>query len=255
MSSATELSVRELPKLYTELAEWWPVLSAPSDYEEEAGFFHKLIVEAAPRTPRSMLELGSGGGNNASFLKEHFEMTLTDLSPRMLEQSRRLNPECEHIAGDMRSIRLARRFDAVFVHDAVDYMLRPEDLRAAMQTAWEHCRPGGVAVFVPDHTRENFRPLTEHGGHDVGDRSLRYLQWDWDPDPGDTSCMSLMIYAMREAGRPLRCVQDLHEFGLFGERDWLGGLAAVGFAAQKVPLVHSEVEPGSCDIFLGLKPD
>ena len=244
----------DLPKLYTELADWWPVLSAPEEYAEEAEIFRRLIVEFADSPPRTVLELGAGGGNNASFLKAHFRMTLTDLSPRMLAQSRRLNPECEHIVGDMRSLRLDRLFDAIFVHDAIDFMLSLQDLQAAVDTAYVHCRPGGAAVFVPDHTRENFRSSTEHGGHDAGDRSLRYLQWDWDADPSDGICTSLMIYVLREASGSIRCIEDLHEFGLFGERDWMRCLASAGFAARKVPLVHSEVEPGTCDIFVGSKP-
>ena len=70
----------------------------------------------------TLLELGSGGGNNASHLKHRFECTLTDLSPEMLALSRTLNPECEHIEGDMRTLRLERTFDAVFVHDAIAYI-------------------------------------------------------------------------------------------------------------------------------------
>jgi hypothetical protein len=27
------------PKLYTTLAPWWPLLSAPADYAEEAAFY------------------------------------------------------------------------------------------------------------------------------------------------------------------------------------------------------------------------
>ena len=37
-----------------------------------------------------------------------FTLTLTDLSEGMLAQSRALNPEAEHIAGDMRTLRLNR---------------------------------------------------------------------------------------------------------------------------------------------------
>ena len=65
----------------------------------------------------------SGGGNNAWHLRRHFTMTLVDRSEEMLAVSRRLNPGCEHVAGDMRDVRLGRTFDAVFVHDAVAYML------------------------------------------------------------------------------------------------------------------------------------
>ncbi len=67
----------------------------------------------------------------------------------MLEVSRRLNPECEHRQGDMRTLRLGRTFGAVLVHDAVDYMTSEADLRRAIDTAFVHCRPGAVAVFIP----------------------------------------------------------------------------------------------------------
>ena len=45
-----------------------------------------------PGHPETLLELGSGGGNNASFLKMRFDMTLVDLSPGMLEVSRAALP-------------------------------------------------------------------------------------------------------------------------------------------------------------------
>src|SRR5262245_10435705 len=118
----------EQPKLYGSLAPWFHLLTSPSSYVEEAEFARQTLVEASGAPVHTVLELGSGGGNNAFHLKQHFKMTLTDLSPEMLEQSRRINPECEHIQGDMRSLRLQREFDAVFVHDAVCYLVTPEDL-------------------------------------------------------------------------------------------------------------------------------
>ena len=77
----------ELPKLYTELADWFHVLTAPEDYAEEAEFYRRTLVSACEQKPRTLLELGSGGGNNASHLKQHFEMTLVDLAPEMLAVS------------------------------------------------------------------------------------------------------------------------------------------------------------------------
>ena len=166
-----------LPRLYTELASWFHLLTAPADYEEEAEFYRRAFVEASATPPRTLLELGAGGGCMASHYKRHFGSTLTDLSPQMLALSRTLNPECEHIQGDMRTLRLGRVFDLVLVHDAVMYLTTEDDLRQAVTTAFVHCRPGGVAIFAPDHIRENFRPDTQHGGHDGDGRALRYLQW------------------------------------------------------------------------------
>ena len=176
------------PKLYSSLASWWPLLSAPADYEEEAGLYQNALLAACEKRPSTMLELGSGGGNNASFLKARFQMTLVDRSPGMLEVSRALNPECEHVQGDMRTVRLDREFDTVFVHDAICYLTTEADVRQAIQTAYIHCRPGGAVLFAPDHVRENFPgSATDHGGHDGDGRALRYLEWTWDPDPSDTT--------------------------------------------------------------------
>ncbi|HEY8885165.1 MAG TPA: class I SAM-dependent methyltransferase, partial [Chloroflexota bacterium] len=86
-----------LPLLYGELAPWFHLLTAPADYAEEAEFYRRTIVEAADTPPRTLLELGSGGGNNASHHKRHFISTLVDLSPQMLALSKGLNPDCEHL--------------------------------------------------------------------------------------------------------------------------------------------------------------
>src|SRR5918992_3356639 len=125
------------------------------------------MIRAASRGPvREVLELGSGGGNNASHMKRAFAMTLVEPSDGMREISRKLNPECEHTPGDMRTVRLDRTFDAVFVHDAIMYMTTEDDLRTALTTVAVHLAPGGVALVAPDATTETFREATEHGGGD-----------------------------------------------------------------------------------------
>ena len=242
-------------KLYGELSSWWTLLSAPADYEEEAAFYLKTIVAACPTPPRTLLELGSGGGNNALHMKRHFDrVTLVDLSPGMLDMSRALNPECEHVEGDMRTVRLGRTFDCVFVHDAVCYMTSEADLGRAVETAFMHCRPGGAALFCPDHVRENFHESTDHGGHDGADgRGMRYLAWAWDPDPHDTTYTVDYAYLMRSSDGSIRVEHDRHIEGLFSRADWVRVLTEVGFAPRVVPFEHSELEPGTHEVFVAAK--
>lgn len=260
------MTTRDLPprpKLYDALAPWWPLLSAPAEYAEEAALYRRILTAASERPPRTLLELGSGGGNNASHLKAWFELTLVEPAPGMLEVSRRLNPECEHIRGDMRTIRLGRAFDCVFIQDAIDYMTTAEDLARAVTTAFVHCRPGGIALFAPDHVREIFRPSTSHGGHDEPPdpaapdrpgRGLRYLEWTWDPDPSDTTLTVDYAYLLREADRSVRVEHDRHIVGLFPRSLWLDTLAAAGFEPERVPFEHSELDPGTYEGFLGRRP-
>ncbi len=235
-------------KLYSELATWWPLLSPPEEYADEAGFYwHVLSGAGLPPSP-SLLELGCGGGSNAFYLKKTFaHVTLTDNSPHMLAVSRTLNPECEHLEGDMRTMRLARVFDVVFIADAIDYMTTLQDLGQALATAFIHCQPGGLALFVPDHVRETFQPSTDHGGSDGDGRSLRYLEWAYDPDDNDTQCTDEFAYLLREGNQPARVEHEQHICGLFPRAEWLRLLREVGFQPEIVR------DPYERDIFLAYK--
>lgn len=241
------------PKLYTDLAAWWPLLSTPVDYAEEAAFYRKLLTARAALPHNTMLELGSGGGNNAVHLKAHFQMTLVDIAPGMLAVSRELNPECRHFEGDMRTVRLDEQFDMVFIHDAISYMTTLADLNQAIETSYRHCKPGGAALFAPDSLRETFKPGTKQGGHDHGDRGLRYLHWDFDPDPTDTTYESHFAYLLRSPDGSIQHAYDQHTLGLFSRAQWLEAIQTAGFTAEAVPFEHSEVEPGSTEVFLGIK--
>ena len=235
-------------KLYGELAEWWPIFQTPGEYKEEAAYFARTLKGSSKAPPRSLLELGSGGGNVAYHLKKHFEMTLVDLSPGMLAVSKALNPELEHIKGDIRKIRLGRTFDAVFVHDAICHMTTQADLRAAMKTAHEHLRPGGVALIVPDEVRETFAEETDHGGNDADRGSVRYLQWITDPNPRDNNYVVDFAIMIRDRKGQTRVVHDRHKMGLFPRAKWRSLLREVGF---RLTTINEEFEDFGRDVFLG----
>jgi SAM-dependent methyltransferase len=242
----------EFPRLYGEFAQWFHLLTAPSEYAEEAAVYYRTILSACLFKPETLLELGSGGGKSASHLKIFFHMTLVDISPDMLEISSRLNPECEHLQGDMRTLRLDRQFAAVLVHDAIMYMTSKEELSQAISTAFFHCRPGGAALFTPDWTRETFQPVASQGGYDDQERGLRYLEWNFDPDSTDTRYVSHMVYLLRKGADDLQCIYDRHDLGLFSQQDWMRIIENAGFLARSVPFKLSDLESGL--MFLGIKP-
>ncbi len=239
----------ETPALYDELADWWPLLSPPEDYAEEAAAYREILIETADGDVVTVLELGSGGGNNASHLSRWFRMTLVDRSPGMLAVSRELNPGCEHVEADMRTVRLGRTFDAVFAHDAVAYLTSEEDLAAAIGTAAAHCRPGGVALFVPDFVRETFVEGTDHGGRDGPDRAMRYLEWRHDPIPIDHTYLVDFAFLLRLPDGSIDVRRDRHVCGLFPRQTWLDLLEEAGFEARARSLGHGE--PVGAEAFVG----
>ena len=241
-------------RLYSEFADWFHLLTAPADYAEEAAHYRVALLEGCEGPAKTLLELGSGGGNNASFLKQSFDCTLTDLSPQMLAISAELNPECEHLEGDMRSLRLGRTFDLVFAHDAVDYLTTLDDLRAMAATAFAHVRPGGAALFAPDCVRESFAPETDHGGHDGDDgRAMRYLEWTHDPDPTDTQYDVEMVYTMRQSDGQIEVAHDHWTCGLFEQAEWHAVFRDAGFEVRDYPS-FDPVEYPALRLFLCHRP-
>lgn len=234
--------------LYRELADWWSVMSPPDGYADEAARYAALLDEIA--APTRVLELGSGGGHNACHLKHRYAMTLVDRSSAMLAVSRRRNPECRHVLGDMRDVRLTEEFDAVFIHDAIDYLRTPLDLAVTLANARAHCRKGGAVLLVPDHFLETFEPGVQHGGGDEPGRSLRYLEWSHAPEPGATQYRVDYAFVLRDGAGRTRVVHDVHQCGLFPREFWRESCEAASLAPEIRTIVHADPEVGEREVLL-----
>jgi len=225
------------PRLYSDIAAWWPLVSHPDEYAEEAVWIINAFRETLGRTPATMLELGSGGGNTASHLTRDVRMTLVDRSPAMLEISRKLNPDTEHFEGDMRCVRLNRTFETVMIHDAIMYMTTEDDLLAALVTARAHLAPGGVLMVLPDYVAETFEPEVDTGGNDARDgsgRGVRYISWSHAPAAGATSQDTDYVFLIRAADGSVDVVHDRHTTGIFARSTWQEVFVRAGFEPVRV---------------------
>ena len=242
--------------LYDRLAYLWPVISPPEDYADEAVHWRNAIRRYLGPGRHSLLELGVGGGHNLSHLTAEFDAVAVDISPNMLELSRRLNPTVEHHLGNMRSFRLpGRAFDAVLIHDAICYMLTEDDLRAAFATARAHLRPGGLLLVAPDLVRDTFKPGMKLSWSTSKDGvEVRTEELVCDADPSDTIVESHFTYTISERGSR-RVERDIHVTGIFPIATWTALMEEAGFKTERMPL------PGDGDgcgenLFCGvLRPD
>jgi trans-aconitate methyltransferase len=239
-------------RLYDDLIDWYPLIDPRQGHRAEAAAFAAAFATAVQGRCETLLELGAGAGNNATWLRSSLRCTLTDRSDRMLDLSRAANPDCEHLPGDMRTLRLDRQFDAVLVHDAVQYLLDEAALAEAITTAFVHTRPGGAAIFAPDCVRETFFEATDAGGGvDATGRTAQFLEWRWDPDPSDTTYRVEYALLLRD-GDQVTAVHDTHVEGLFSRKTWRRLLESAGFTCE---LIDRPLEGGGSDrIFLARRP-
>jgi len=217
------------PRIYTELAHLWPLLSPAADYAQEVATFRDRFRRFGVEDGARILHLGSGGGSVDHHLKRHYRVTGVDLSREMLDGARSMNPEVDYRHGDLRDLRLGELFAGVLVHDAVSYMTSVEELEAAYRTAAAHLGPGGVLLTFPEELSSRlagFQPRMEW--HRDGDRILTLVELVHDPDPTDFAYQRIMVVIFQEGGE-LRVEVDRHPSGAFPLEVWVGAIERAGF--------------------------
>ncbi len=224
-----------LPRLYRELAEYWPLLSPPDDYVQESALLRDLVLQQHQQVRRkpTLLELGVGGGHTLSHIAGEVEATGVDLSPEMLRQCHQLVPSLELIEGDLRYVRLERTFDLVFLHDAADYLLDVHDLDAALETIRVHLAPGGIAAIAPTYVAETFVPHEfSTDQQSAGDElTISFLSYVHDPNPNDTEFEMIIVYLINRCGS-VQVEEDRHRCGLLPTGTWLDRLRQAHLDAE-----------------------
>ncbi|MDD4223285.1 MAG: class I SAM-dependent methyltransferase [Candidatus Cloacimonetes bacterium] len=241
-------------RLYADLAWLWPLWGDPATaYAAYCEFLVPRLKSHARRDLNTLLNAGCGGGKNLFTLRRHFQATGLDLSEKMLALAAELNPGCELIRGDLRDYGLDREFDAIFLDDAISYLLIEGDLERAFREAFNHLAPGGVLAFSIDATSENFQnkrtqvfqsiPSAQHPDTEVTYITNDYLQ-------ADGTVSNIFIYLIRERGE-LTVETDHHVCGLFPLATWQHLLERTGFQpAQEYYVENGDQYP----TFFCLKP-
>jgi len=220
-------------RLYGDLSWIWPIISPPTEYVAEAGEFHRMLIKAMAPAPITVLHLGCGGGHLDASLKRWFSVTGVDLSPSMLSLARSLNPDVRYIQGDMRSLRLGEKFDAVIIADSIAYMANRDDLRSAFETARLHLREGGIFITYVEHVPEDFvQNQTQCSICQQQDTEIVFIENRYDPDHHDESFQCTFVYLIRQKGI-LGIHTDKHTLGLFPVDVWRGLLEEVGFIVDE----------------------
>lgn len=219
-------------RLYDDLAYLMPLISPHEEYEEEASKWKTVLRQKLGEGKHSLLELGAGGGFNLFHLKNDFNITASDISLKMLELCNKLNPEVKTIQGDMRSLRLEEKFDAVLIHDAISYMLSEEELYCAFITAAKHLNEGGIFITSPDNFSDTLQlPRVDHSVHKIDGTEVTYTEYSYMPDVNSTILETIMTYYIKSQDG-LKIELDRHTTGLFPQSTWIRLMGKAGFKTE-----------------------
>ncbi len=235
---------RQSWRLYNDLSWTWPIISNPKDYVAETQTFMRLMRKYSLIPINSLLNLGCGGGHNDYTFKRAFQTTGIDTSEKMIQLAKQLNPEVTYRTGDMRSIRLRKKYDTVAILDAISYMQTRKEMEAAFRTAHFHLKRGGVFLTFVEETPSDFcQNRTDVNTFENDNVSITFIENYYMPDPYAESYESTYVYFIRKDGK--QDVQiDRHKCGLFELPVWIEMLEKAGFRiAKQVPVIH----PGDKD--------
>lgn len=205
---------------YNELAWLEPIIAPPEQNKDETELYCKLIKEHSLIEPKTLLHLASGAGINDYTFKKHFSVTGVDISEGMIEVAKQLNPEADYHFGDMRTVNLGKKFDAVAIPDSIGYMTTPEDLRKALRNAYAHLKPGGI-LLITAHLKEEFQENNFVYSGSQDDIEVTVFENNYIPDPEGTTYEATIIYLIRRAGE-LEIHNERHVIGFFDSEVWHG---------------------------------
>ena len=249
------LSGKDERRLYGDLAWIWPIISPVEDYIEETELFSNLIIEHAKIEVKTLLHLGCGGGHNDYTFKKHFKVISVDISEDMLSLAKKLNPEVNYKYGDMRTLQLEEKYDAVAILDSINYIKTVEDLQKTFITAYEHLKPGGVFLTFAEKIIGQFtQNNTMCSTHSQGDVEIIFIQNYYDPDLTDSSYEATFIYLIRVGGK-LEICTDRHLCGIFKLKTWTELLKKTGFEVKQAKFTHPTFAEGeSYPMLICIKP-
>ena len=203
--------------VYNELAWTDNILACPESCEKEVMNYIKLIKDLISLPFPTMLHLGCGAGGYDFHFKKHFEVTGVDLCQGMLDLAKKTNADVTYVLGDMRTVCLKEKFDAVVIPDSIAYMSTLEDLKQTLTNATSHLKTGGVLLVVA-HMKEEFKEnnFVYTGAKD----GIHITLYENNHIISDNTYEAVMVYLIRNGGET-SIYHETHTLGIFPYEQWM----------------------------------
>jgi SAM-dependent methyltransferase len=215
---------------YERCAQYYDLLTADYDHEAWLGCVERLAREAGLPSDR-VLDVACGTGKSAApMISRGYRVAACDLSPAMARRARlRLGGAATVFVADMRRLPDALAVGLLTcLDDALNYLLTPGELEAAMLSFAGALEPGGVAVF-DTNTASTYRDLFAVGCEfDAADGRLRWRGRGLSR-AGHHEAVVEPVPGSGQAGRPSLHVQRHHT-----QLEVLTACAAAGLEVVKI---------------------
>ena len=134
-------------KSFKKYSQYYDLLYQDKDYQAESMYVTELLRSVNANT-YDILEFGSGTGQHGRILGElGFHVTGIELSSEMVANAVH-TPNFNSIQGDVRTVNLSKKFDAVVsLFHVMSYQISNESLELVFKNAFKHLNIHGVFLF------------------------------------------------------------------------------------------------------------
>ena len=228
-------------ELYDELYAW-------KNYEQESARLIEIIGRFKQTDGCRLLDVACGTGSHLVYLTDNFEITGLDKSEEQLAAAREKLPSAEFSCGDMLDFRLERDYDVVTcLFRSIGYAVQLADMRRAIKNMANHLRPGGLLIFEPFLTQEQYEPGRPHAVF-IDKPELKISRIHTSKIENGRAVWEMHHLVGQSAG--VDYFVESHEMGLYTNGEYLQAVKDAGLKLK--PAAGTLFE--KCDLLIAVKP-
>jgi SAM-dependent methyltransferase len=215
----------------------YDALYRDKDYDAECDLVERLAREHGDGPVRRVLDLGCGTGGHALVLAARgYEVVGVDRSEEMLAQARgKAAGSVAFHQADIRTVELGERFDlAVMLFAVLGYLGSDDDVRAALDAARRHLRPGGLLVFDVWYEPAVIAQRPSERMKEVGLNDGMILRRSSGELDEQRRICTVRFHLVEERGGVRRETEEEHEVRYFSEADLARLLADSAFQLARL---------------------
>jgi SAM-dependent methyltransferase len=206
--------------------------AAGKDYAAESSAIRSLIEARNPEA-RTLLDVACGTGGHLRHLQHHYKVTGVDLDPNMLREARNHLPEIRLVEGDMRTLRIDTRFDAVIcLFSSIGCMSDTEELTSAITAMASHLNPGGVLIVDGWVRPDAWRDGGSTGVEVATSKEMKVARVVHSRRDGSATHLEMHHLVATQDG--IQHLVDYHDLTLFTPEEYEAAFQAADLVAETV---------------------
>ena len=221
-------------------------LNMGKDYVAESKKIHAIVQRYKKTNGKFLLDVACGTGLHIGHFRQHYQVEGLDLDPGMLKIARRKYPRVRFHRANMLDFVLHRKFDVITcLFSSIGYVKTIPRLNKAIQNMGQHLKPGGVLIFEPWFTPQQWRTGKPHGTF-ANEPNLKIARMNVSGRKGKISLLDFHYLVATSEG--VKYFSESHELGLFTHVEYLRAFKNAG-----LKVIHDKKGLDGRGLYIGLK--